>query len=374
MTREDLFLAIGEASESRLARSEWTAVSPSHETQMEGQNMKKTISFKRVIRNVLVAALIVSMLATTAFAVGGYVLYDNPVAMLNAFFGEQLELHGPDCNCSDCRAKREAPTVEREPVNMEVAEQEVVPYLNAIGDSFVYEEYPTKFTVDAHTYDSVTGCGLIYYTMEHVGKLAEYPIDYDLNEFGEIISGIGSHVEIPSHEYLVQEESTPTKLKIALYYIRPLRTQEDTALKFAHGEKIYDDETGELIGENEDYILYLPYEDNGGMKSLSLADGSIVVSPIGLVYYNDILPEYRSEFTGEIKVKRLAIQYADGTEYVVMDNGGNGVMNYVQWLLETMPGEDEQTGMKKSTLCLNRIVDIDNVTAVVINDVTFPAA
>ena len=89
MTREDLFLAIGEASESRLARSEWTAVSPSLETQMEGQNMKKTISFKRVIRNVLVAALIVSMLAVSALAAGSFLIFDSPAQMLRAVFGNE---------------------------------------------------------------------------------------------------------------------------------------------------------------------------------------------------------------------------------------------------------------------------------------------
>lgn len=63
MKREDLFLAIGQVENSRLARSELSV--PSREIK-EDKTMKARP--RRIIRNLLIAAVIVSMLAVTAYA------------------------------------------------------------------------------------------------------------------------------------------------------------------------------------------------------------------------------------------------------------------------------------------------------------------
>lgn len=63
MTREDLFLAIGQVESSRLARSELSV--PSREIK-EDKTMKARP--RRIFRNLLIAAVIVSMLAVTAYA------------------------------------------------------------------------------------------------------------------------------------------------------------------------------------------------------------------------------------------------------------------------------------------------------------------
>lgn len=63
MKREDLFLAIGAVEESRLARSELSV--PSRDTK-EDKMMKARP--RRVIRNLLIAAIVISMLAVTAYA------------------------------------------------------------------------------------------------------------------------------------------------------------------------------------------------------------------------------------------------------------------------------------------------------------------
>ena len=56
MTREDLFLAIGMVEESRLERTEHPVI------EIKGRN------HKRILRNFMIAAIIVSMLAVTAYA------------------------------------------------------------------------------------------------------------------------------------------------------------------------------------------------------------------------------------------------------------------------------------------------------------------
>lgn len=68
MTREDLFAAIGDVEESRLARGE--NMSSSNVTHLEGNEMTNATKRPkgRILRNTLVAALIVVMLATTVLA------------------------------------------------------------------------------------------------------------------------------------------------------------------------------------------------------------------------------------------------------------------------------------------------------------------
>ena len=88
MKAEELFLAIGEVEASRLARSELTVRKPSGQRDQEEPKMKKK-NVSRLLRNLLAAALIVSMLAVTAYAVAGYVIFDSPQEMLSSLFGDQ---------------------------------------------------------------------------------------------------------------------------------------------------------------------------------------------------------------------------------------------------------------------------------------------
>ena len=83
MKREDLFLAIGEVEGRRLLRSELTVQEPSAvETKEEPVMKKKRVNVGRIIRNVLVAALIVSILSVTAYAAVGYLIFDSPEEMI----------------------------------------------------------------------------------------------------------------------------------------------------------------------------------------------------------------------------------------------------------------------------------------------------
>ena len=342
MKREDLFEAIGAVEEERLAGSE----------KRETVNQDRTLW-----RTMLVAAILVS-LATTAFAYVGFVVYENPQVMLKAFFGEQPVPHGPDCSCVECRTTE--PTYERVPVDMEAAEKYVAPFISEVGDSFVYEDM-YKFTIDAHTYDSVTNCGLLYYTMERPEDTnwSQYPIEYHLQESGEIWD-VGDPLNVPSRLYLIPEESTAYKLKIAAYYIRSDLNQDDPNLVFGFGDEIYDLQTGMIIGRDPALSLHLPFEDGGGMKSLSLEDGKILLSPIGMVIYGGIegVPVRDS---GEVIIDEVVIRYSDGSEYLVINDT---TVNYGYSLLSL-----EKANL---TFALNRVVDIDKVISVSINGVEFP--
>ena len=84
MKREDLFLAIGQVESSRLERSELAV--PSREPEED-----KTMSVRprRIFRNLLIAAVIVSLLTVTAYAAVGYLIFESPEAMITAIFGDK---------------------------------------------------------------------------------------------------------------------------------------------------------------------------------------------------------------------------------------------------------------------------------------------
>lgn len=233
---------------------------------------------------------------------------------------------------------------------------EVAPYISAIGETAVDERMECRLTVEAYAYDQNTGCGLVYYTLEAFGHMAEYPIQYQLQSDGEIwgISPLTNH---PSKYYLIAEESTATSLKIACYFIRSDNWGDDFRIGFSGLIR-------EDVDAKVDDFIVLPLE-GGEMKCLSLEEGKIVLSPIGMVIGGE-LPCVQREGSSEPRVNRLVIRYQDGTEYLIKNEGENNVTyNYAYDLMELQ-------GDVRITYALNRVVDIDNVAAVIINGTEFP--
>lgn len=356
MKREDLFLAIGEVEEERLARSGQLPSDVTHQEEITMKNKENKHTGRRIIRNLLIAAVLVTMLATTAFAYVGFVVYDSPRAMLEAFFGEQPAPHGPDCRCAECLAKATEPVFERVPLDEEVAEQEVSPYVGQIGDSVSFGGY--TMTVESHVYDPFTRVGLVYYTLEKdPSEPSKWPIEYQLQYDGET-TWLPGYCNQYGYDYLDQKQSTDEKLYIAQYYVHHELHEDFLRIGF---ESHIRDEDGKLIEEDWSHCLTLPLESGETMDHLSLADGGIKLSPIGIVIYGEKagLPD-SGEYT---EVESLTVRYADGTEYEV-ENEENNVMNYIKSV-------GNADGTSSLTYILNRIVDIDNVTAVVINGTEF---
>ena len=150
MTREDLFLAIGQVESSRLSRSELSSL------QTEEDKLMYTKP-KRTMRNLLIAAVIVSMLAVTAYAAAGYLLFDSPEEMISAIFGDKTgfdhaaagDILDKDGNVLAVRARH-----DRVPADEEVVASEAAPLVEAVGQSISWGGY--TLTVDANLYDSVT--------------------------------------------------------------------------------------------------------------------------------------------------------------------------------------------------------------------------
>lgn len=351
MNREELFAAIGQVEEERLARMEMLSL-PAALRIKEETRMKTRKTSHKALRGLLIAAVVVTMLATTAFAYTGFVVYENPRAMLEAFFGTQPEVHGENCRCEECIAT--FPEFQREELDVSTAMEDVAPYISQVGDSVTDECMGNRLTVDAYTYDPATGCGLVYYTLENEKGRT---LTYNLQPDGEIydISPASNH---PRKEYLIQAESTAERLKIACYFIRSALVQEDYFRIGFNG--LIRENTEE---ETTDY-LYLPLTDND-MKCLTLSEGKLTLSPIGLKVGD--LPCAREENRHELKLTEVTIRYQDGTEYVVLKNTESGMTANYGYVLS---GAEDYW----MTFALNRVVDLNHVAAIIINGTEFPAA
>lgn len=337
--------------DSKLYKETFSQVRASEETLSEVLNMtkQKQNTGVWVTRMLLVAAVITAMLATTVFAYVGFTRYENPMELLETFFGDRNQ------ESSDGRIVHETyfdleydlvqPTIERVPLDEKTDEEDVAPYVSDVGESVTNGDY--TLAVEAHLYDSATNCGVIYYTIENPDGVGGYEA-FDDGEVwwpgGEMvyISDVGNG----KGSYIVADETTETKLSVAFYYCG---ADGVDCIRVA----FYEDKTN---------VLTLPLNDGGGMESVSLAGGDILLSPIAMRINTENMDYLYDGVSIYAYIERLMIRYEDGTEYLIysddpyMDNSTYSCQNYEGTV---------------TSYTFNRLVDIDKVEAIIIDDVEY---
>ena len=447
MRPEDLFLAIGTVEESRLARSEFYV---SSDLKQEDKNVKKQST--RMIRNILVAAIIVSMLAVTVYAVVGYLIFESPEEMVSAIFGDSTGFdHSEGSVRPDPYGGPEGiivePTFDRVSADADVVAEDVAPSVDPVGQSICFDGY--TLTVDAFVYDSVTKCGFVTYLLENPEGVS----GYKLQSNGEIwYDGRPDIVQVNQYgyPYIIQEKTTTTCLA-ATYYFQwdarrgeklelSLRTQDDryTPEEFAAlieeevqalkqemtprqamdtilqnlGDEIFaqvfegmtEEEIAqqcyteivacdvanrmEAEGSSEPIEIFLDQQKS--LKGISAGDNSIRISPVSLrIDMTDLTFLHTDSWGNRLidtgNIKSIVIRFADGEEYTVFDGY---ILNYMFCVTDMpeeniateifVPAEDDPNGEGYSyvenshgycllTVMFNRVIDVDAVTAIVIN-------
>lgn len=339
--------------DSKRYKEAFSQVQASGETLSEVLNMTKKYRNdygRRGVRMLLVAAVVVSLLATTVFAYVGFTQYENPMEMLKIFFGadEYTLVTGETTTYQDAYGNDvvvELPAEEKVPIDEEVAATQVAPYISDVGKSVVFDGY--TLTVEAHLYDSATNCGVVYYTLENSNGVSGYEV-FDDGEIwwpgGEMvyISDIGNGQGC----YIVENETTQTKLAVAFYYCGA-DGLDSVSVAF------YADESNALV---------LPLNDGGGMESISFADGSITLSPVALRVNAENMEFLYENADIYCDISRLVIRYADGTEYVLYSD--EPYIDNTTYALNIYDGT-------VVSYTFNRLVDINAVEAIIINNVEF---
>lgn len=330
---------------------------------------KKNNNVIRFTRLVVIAAIITVMLATTVFAYVGFTQYENPMQMLKTFFG------GDEYYVDDGFSYTETyydqvynyvvPTEEHVPVDTKVAE-DVAPYISDVGKTTYYGDY--SLTVEAHLYDSATGCGCIYYKLENPNGVTGYELRYD----GEVWWPNGEKVAIHNchgNSYIVEEETTETILSVAHYYCGSDADYLEVGFNlWIIGEpgSVTEEQWREFEANTQKLTFSL--DDGGGMNAISIADGLFQISPIAMklkISELDFLGRYETDGTyvapvDSANVWNLAIRYQDGTEYVIERNEPYTI-NYSYAL-------GDYTYLYYT---FNRLIDVDEIEAVIINNVEF---
>ena len=315
---------------------------------------KKAFRYTRAVRIAFVGALLCSMLALTAFAYTGFILYENPGQMLDAFFGENgydhVEAETITYDKGEAGiAQWQAPEQEREPVDETLAQELIAPHIAAVGQKVTYEDY--TMTIEAYSFETETNTALLYYTIENPNGVT----GYSLQKNGELWWPGGELVYCNQSmkSYIIQAETTDNKLSLAGYV---------SILESGRGENIYVNFYSNVdwneLGKRVELVtgISLPVQsDTEGMDTVKLANGNIVISPMSIVIYGRDLGLMNAG--DETRVHSLLIRYSDGTEYLVLDEG---VMNYAYGTMVQEPDG-------YVTYCLNRIVDLKNVSAVVVD-------
>lgn len=208
MTWEDLFAAIGTVEISRLAKSE---------QGVEPIVKKKTLSAGRALRNLIAAAIIISLLAVTAYAVAGYVIYDNPEDMISAIFGDKTGFdHKPytEVPAYDKPGTMYGlPEYDRAEADPKVVQEDVAPYVSPVGKSITFKDM--TLTVDSFLYDSGTKCGVVTYVLTN-------PPEYDISYDGRLYMLINGRAAVAfnqyGYDYIIQEKTTEDTLAAAYYF------------------------------------------------------------------------------------------------------------------------------------------------------------
>lgn len=244
MKREDLFQAIGSVEESRLLRSERTVF-----CDQKKKIMDRRPQSKRTFRTILIAAIVAGMLALTACAVAGLLLYNSPEEMIAAIFGDNTGFDHSDGSIRpDPYGGPEGILVEhtydRVPVDGAVAGEDVAPYVDGVGQSVSFNGY--TLTVDAFVYDSATHCGFFTYLLENPNGLP----DYKLQSTGEIwYEGMPDIVNVNQYgyPYIIREKTTDTCLAATYYFQWEPRRGENVEICLKMEERYTPEEFSALI-------------------------------------------------------------------------------------------------------------------------------
>lgn len=387
MNAEQLFWAIGQVEESRLEST-------------ETETVKKSGTPGRIARNLLIAAVIVSMLAVTAFAATGLLLYDSPAQMIAAIFGDETGYdHKGVTTWTDPEKPGdvyENPAYDRVEADPTVVEEDVAPYVSPVGQSISWEGY--TLTVDANLYDVATKCGLLTYTLENPNGIATYTVEENGQFFfpdGELLS-----FNQYGHSYINADKTTANKLTATFYYQMRNPSSNDLEVSFNLWASIsvteYNlrinqtiDKLRETVSEEEVlvYVQEITSEDDyqsllkelgrdslieegyrsmaeAQIEDLEIASETLTISQNSqeeMTYLTSedekiiLSPLAICADLGTDRYDSLVITFRDGSQYVVQDNS---TANYVFSVT---------SGSSDITMMFNRLIDIDQVQSVIVN-------
>lgn len=290
-------------------------------------------------------AIIMLLSGVTVYAYMGFIKYENPKEMLEAFFGGEVSSEGMVEYDKEGKLITNVPAWERVPVDETLADKLIASYISGETASVSHKGY--TLTAIANLYDKNTGSGLVYYTLENPEGINGYVVRPNGVVWWnpETIS-VFARTNQAGEIYIDEKQSTETQLYLCEYYVIS-QQQEPPEVFLELGE--YED-----YGKVKERIELHPAVGNN-IYGINLKNNSIVISPISIK-----VDKVVCGFGMEDDIDYISLQYADGTQYLLKD--GAGFISNVMYALDS---NDTCTYM------FNRIVDIDNLVSITIGDTTY---
>ena len=354
-------------NDNKIFKETFSVITASEDTLLEV--MKVTVNRKRtgrISRIALVAAAVILVLsmATVAMAYVGFTQYENPGAMLRAFFGQNVENRSEGIMeyDEDGNLGKNLPGWERVPVDEELADDLITDHISGEVVSMSWEGY--TLTVEAILYDTLTRGILLYYTVENPSGISGYGVEAN-GHFGWTleVGNIFTSIALPGRTYIDETSSTDTMLYICEYLINWNYTDTPSSLEIEVGTYILDPEP---FNENDNTLrdvqgtLTLQLPESGAMAALELSDGNVLISPIGIVIYEKALG-----FDPAWYIHEIILRFDDGSEYVLLSNE-----NFIDNRMYALGTDAGDASIPYNTTHLfNRIVDINNLIEIILDDV-----
>lgn len=295
-----------------------------------------------------IAAVLILALSTTAFAYVGFTQYENPSAMLQAFFGNENRQAVEEHEYYNAYGSYiHSPASDRAALDDDAAAW-LAADLSAADLSLQHGDY--TLTVEATLFDEQTNCALLYYKLENPSGVTGYKV-FDDGELWFDPETIDVNVLFPSSgetTYIDNARTTNTVLYACTYLAfgtDQIKTLEVELLDYESQESISDTIT--LTAAQS-------------MPVLSLENGNIVLSPIALRLNTGAF-----DCTAD-DLSLIVLHYADGTAYtVISDPDGDIAIADDTWVQNTAYALSAQDSV---SYLLNRLVDVNNVTSITINE------
>lgn len=302
---------------------------------------------KHITRTLLIAAVLTCALTITAFAAEALTrkLTGDTLSIADSFFGSSGDYaNGGGIVEYDDEGKLalNIPAWSRETLDMEAAERLIAPYLYTLEENtFTVDGF--TYTIHAILYDSSTETAMIRWSVENPNGLGKYGIgrngEFSIQEGSDMFAVAGGR------DYIDTVHSTDTKLYISSYAVD---WNDDLTCEFG---RWYDWDKGTEKAWFDTVKLLIPRDDCGGMPTVT--GKNVTVSPVAV----------RFDKTQVDDLRECRIVYTDGSTYTLFSDE-QFVMNTTYGLGDT---EDNT-----ATYTFNRIVDVEKVSAIVVNGEEIP--
>lgn len=303
----------------------------------------------RITRTVLIAAVLICALSLTVAATDILTrkYTGDTVSIIDSFFGNSGNYANSGAIVEyddEGKLAVNLPAWSREPLDMEAAERLIAPYLYTLEENTVTVDGFT-YTIHAVLYDSSTDTAMIRWSVENPDGLGKYGIgrngEFSVQEGSDIFAAVGGR------DYIDTVHSTDTKLYISSYAVD---WQDDLYCEFG---RWYDWDKGTDGARYDTVKLLIPRDDRGGMSTVS--DKNVTVSPVAVRFDNIHVDD----------LTECVILYTDGSTYTLFSDE--------QFVQNTTYALGDSNG-KYTTYTFNRIVDVEKVSAIIVNGEKIPLA